>query len=168
MEYDHEAELLLANLEFRDDDCEEEKRIKYRIIEEYNKRLEKRNKIKEFVLEHRLFEDNYPKEMDKNRNEYEREAFEELKPLARFTSLKEHNELVRKIAFTKQLKSTIEGLRRLRRAHPTSYKNLDEFLNTQPEESKPKKKNQNESMVKTGKKVEEVLEKQFKLNKKDF
>lgn len=41
-------------------------------------------------------------------------------------------------------------------------------MNTQPEESKPKKKNQNESMVKTGKKIEEVLEKQFKLNKKDF
>jgi hypothetical protein len=106
--------------------------------------------------------------MDKNRNEHERQAFEELKPLARFTSLQEYNELVRKVAFTKQLKSTIEGLRRLRRAHPTSYKNLDDFLNAQPEESKPKKKNPNDLGIKTGKKVDEVLEKHFKLSKKDF
>jgi hypothetical protein len=106
--------------------------------------------------------------MDRSRNEHEREAFEELKPLAWHTSLQEYNELVRKVAFTKQLKSTIEGLRRLRRAHPASYKSLDEFLNCQPEESKPKKKSPNDLGIKTGKKVDEVLEKQFKLSKKDF
>ena len=30
---------MLANLEFREDDSEEERRIKYRIIDEYNRRL---------------------------------------------------------------------------------------------------------------------------------
>ena len=41
---------MLANLEFRDDDSEEEKRIKFLIIDLYNRRLEKRNQIKHFVI----------------------------------------------------------------------------------------------------------------------
>jgi len=41
---------LLANLEFRDDDTEEETRIKHLIIKEYNRRLDRRNEIKKFVL----------------------------------------------------------------------------------------------------------------------
>ena len=106
------------------------------------------------MLEHRLLEENYQKEMDKSRTELEREAFEELKPLARLTTLPQYNNLVRKVAFTKQLKSTIEGLRRFRRTHPANFKSLDEFLNSQPEESRPRKKVHNENTIKTGKKME--------------
>jgi hypothetical protein len=40
-------------------------------------------------------------------------------------SLQEYNELVQKVALTKQLKSTIEGLRMFRRAHPSNFKSLD-------------------------------------------
>lgn len=39
VEYDNEAELLLAEMEFLDDDTEEEKRIKNNILEIYNLRL---------------------------------------------------------------------------------------------------------------------------------
>ncbi len=91
--------------------------------------------------------------MDQSRNKFEKQAFQELKPIARLTTLTEYNDLVRKIAFTKQLKSTIEGLRKLRRAYPSGYKSLDEFLNSQPDEAKPRKKNINENYIKTGKKV---------------
>ena len=75
MEYDQDAEMLLANLEFRDDDCEEEKRIKFQFIEEYNRRLNKRNHVKQFILEHRLLEDNFQKEAEKGRTDLEKEAF---------------------------------------------------------------------------------------------
>ena len=54
-------------MEFRDDDCEQEIRIKFQMIEEYNRRLERRNHVKKFVLEHRLLEDHYQKDMDKSR-----------------------------------------------------------------------------------------------------
>lgn len=42
VEYDNEAELLLAEMEFLDDDTEEEIKIKDNILEIYNKRLEER------------------------------------------------------------------------------------------------------------------------------
>lgn len=58
----------MANLEFRDDDSEEEIAIKFKIIDAYNRRIEQRNHVKHFVLEHRLLEENYQKEMDKYRN----------------------------------------------------------------------------------------------------
>jgi hypothetical protein len=40
-----------------------------------------------------------------------------------------------------------------RRAHPSNFKSLDEFLSSQPEESKPRKRNQNDPCIKTGKRV---------------
>lgn len=39
VEYDNEAELLLAEMEFLDDDTEEETKVKQSILEIYNKRL---------------------------------------------------------------------------------------------------------------------------------
>ena len=69
--------------------------------------MEKRNQVKKFVIEHRLLEEDYQRDMDRNRTDLEKEAFEELKPLARLTTLPQFNTLVRKVAFTKQLKSTI-------------------------------------------------------------
>jgi hypothetical protein len=47
--------------------------------------------------------------------------------------LNEFDDLVKKVAFSKQIKSTIEGLRKLRRTHPCNYKSLEEFINSQPE-----------------------------------
>ena len=120
------------------------------------------------MLEHRLLEDNYQKEMDKNRTDLERETFEEMKPIARLTTLGEYNQLVRKVAFTKQLKMTIEGLRKFRRTHPSNFKSLDDFLNCQPEEGRPRKRVHNENQAKTGKKMEELLQKNFKLSKREF
>jgi transcriptional adapter 2-alpha len=39
VEYDNDAELLLAEMEFNEDDSEEEKRAKFRLMEIYNIRL---------------------------------------------------------------------------------------------------------------------------------
>ena len=38
-EYDNDAELLLAEMEFNDDDTEEEKVMKFRLIDIYNHKL---------------------------------------------------------------------------------------------------------------------------------
>ena len=43
VEYDNEAELLLAEMEFLDDDTEEETKTKEKILEIYNERLKIRN-----------------------------------------------------------------------------------------------------------------------------
>ena len=66
---------------------------------------------------------------------------------------KEFNNLIGKLAFTMQIKSTIQGFRDLRRTHPNNYKNLDEFMNNHLYESKPKKKVHLDRNLKPGKKL---------------
>ena len=42
VEYDNDAELLLAEMEFTDEDMEEEKQMKFRLIDIYNEKLSER------------------------------------------------------------------------------------------------------------------------------
>jgi transcriptional adapter 2-alpha len=56
VEYDNDAELLLAEMEFNDDDSEEEKKMKYRLIDIYNQKLTERIRRKEFVISRKLLD----------------------------------------------------------------------------------------------------------------
>ncbi len=51
VEFDNDAELFLADMDFAEDDTEEETRIKFCILEIYNRRLKEREKRKKFVIE---------------------------------------------------------------------------------------------------------------------
>ena len=55
-EYDMDAELLLADMEFFDDDNDETLNLKNSIIELYNARLDERIRRKKFVIERGLLD----------------------------------------------------------------------------------------------------------------
>lgn len=50
VEYDNDAELLLAEMEFNDQDTEEQTAMKLRLIDIYNQKLNERIRRKEFVI----------------------------------------------------------------------------------------------------------------------
>jgi transcriptional adapter 2-alpha len=54
IEFDNDAELLLAEMEFNDDDKQFEIEMKYKVLEIYNQRLDERLKRKQFVIERDL------------------------------------------------------------------------------------------------------------------
>ena len=62
VEYDNDAELLLAEMEFNgkelilDDETQEEYDLKMKILDIYNARLEERMKRKRFVIERNLLD----------------------------------------------------------------------------------------------------------------
>ena len=56
IEYDNDAELLLAEMEFNDDDKESELKMKYKLLEIYNARLDEIIKRKKFVIERGLLD----------------------------------------------------------------------------------------------------------------
>jgi transcriptional adapter 2-alpha len=56
VEYDNDAELLLAEMEFNEDDKDSELEMKYKLLELYNYRLEERIKRKRFVIERGLLD----------------------------------------------------------------------------------------------------------------
>lgn len=67
VEYDNDAELLLAEMEFNDDDTEEEKAMKYRLMDIYNEKLNERIKRKEFVITRKLLDLKEQMRLDKLR-----------------------------------------------------------------------------------------------------
>lgn len=55
-EYDMDADLLLADMEFFDDDTEQDTQLKNDVIELYNARLDERIRRKKFVIERGLLD----------------------------------------------------------------------------------------------------------------
>ena len=55
-EYDNDAEFLLSEMEFNEDDKEIEVKMKYKILEIYNSRLDERIKRKQFIFERGLLD----------------------------------------------------------------------------------------------------------------
>ncbi|KAL7184776.1 hypothetical protein ACSBR2_026840 [Camellia fascicularis] len=70
LEYDHDAEQLLADMEFKESDTDAERELKLRVLRIYLKRLDERKRIKDFVLERNLL---YPDPFEKNLSPEERE-----------------------------------------------------------------------------------------------
>ena len=56
IEYDNDAELFLAEMEFTEEDSEQEISMKKKILEIYNKRLDERLKRKKFVIEREILD----------------------------------------------------------------------------------------------------------------
>jgi len=55
-EYDMDAELLLADMEFFEEDTEEQIKLKNSVIDLYNARLDERIRRKKFVIERGLLD----------------------------------------------------------------------------------------------------------------
>ncbi|KAJ6779126.1 TRANSCRIPTIONAL ADAPTER ADA2B [Salix koriyanagi] len=53
-EYDNDAEQLLAEMEFKNTDTEEERELKLRVLHIYSRRLDERKRRKDFILERNL------------------------------------------------------------------------------------------------------------------
>lgn len=53
-EHDNEAELILEDLEFNDNDTPEETELKFEIISLYNEKLDERIRRKKFVIDNAL------------------------------------------------------------------------------------------------------------------
>ncbi|KAL7215228.1 hypothetical protein ACSBR1_027398 [Camellia fascicularis] len=70
LEYDHDAEQLLADMEFKESDTDAERELKLRVLRIYLKRLDERKRRKDFVLERNLL---YPDPFEKNLSPEERE-----------------------------------------------------------------------------------------------
>lgn len=94
VEYDNDAELLLAEMEFNEDDKDSELEMKYKLLELYNYRLEERIKRKRFVIERGLLDLKKQNALDKERSKEEKEIFNMMKVFSRFNTPEDHEKLV--------------------------------------------------------------------------
>ena len=111
-EYEHlnDAELLIADMTFGVDDTDEEREIKYRVLESYCMKLDERKERKEFLFSRGLIDPKRMNGSDKKRSREEKDMFLRLRCFMRFLSPAEHEELVQGVCASLLLKERIAHL----------------------------------------------------------
>ena len=102
-------------MEFNEDDSEEEKFMKFRLMDIYNEKLTERLRRKEFVISRKLLDLKEQMRLDKTRSKEEKEIYNMMKVFARFSTPEEHEDLVQGIILEKQIRSRLASLKDLKR-----------------------------------------------------
>ncbi|KAL4486176.1 hypothetical protein ABPG72_012229 [Tetrahymena utriculariae] len=149
IEYDNDAELLLAEMEFNDDDKETELKMKYKLLEIYNARLDERIKRKKFVIERGLLDLKKQNNLDKERTKEEKEIYNMMKVFSRFSKPEEHERLVQGIIKEKQIRQRIEELKTYRKLGLKTFEDVENYLNQKRknDENFNKRQKSNEKML---------------------
>ena len=110
-EYDMDAELLLADMEFFEDDTPENVELKNSVIELYNARLDERIRRKKFVIERGLLDLKKVQKFERKKSKEEREIINQMKIFARFNTKDDHERLVESMMKERLLRETIQQLK---------------------------------------------------------
>ncbi|XP_073313030.1 transcriptional adapter ADA2b-like isoform X2 [Primulina huaijiensis] len=125
IEYDNDAETILADMEFKDSDTDTEHFLKRQMLHAYNRRLDERKQRKDFVLDRNLLI-SYPSEKDLTLDE--RELSGQLKVFTRFHSKEKHDELLRSVIEERRILKRIEDLQEARAAGCVTSSEAERYI----------------------------------------
>ena len=125
VEYDNEAELFLAEMEFMEGDDATEIDLKKKILEIYNKRLDERVKRKNFVIERGLLDLKKQNHLERSRSSEEKEIYNLMKIFARFQTEDEHERLVQNIVKERNLRRRIEELKAYKELNLKTFEEVE-------------------------------------------
>ncbi|KAH6795872.1 hypothetical protein C2S51_036858 [Perilla frutescens var. frutescens] len=123
-EYDNDAEQLLADMEFKETDTDEEHQLKVRVLRIYSKRLDERKRRKDFILERNLL---HPSPFD-DLSQDEKELCRRYDVFMRFHSKDEHEELLKTVVSEHRILKRIRELKEARAAGCRSSADADRYL----------------------------------------
>ncbi|OWY97730.1 Transcriptional adapter 2-alpha [Phytophthora megakarya] len=107
VEYDNEAEVIMADMEFSEGDHPAERELKLKVIQIYNEKLAKRVERKKFVVERGLLDYKLHQHTERKRPKEEREILAQMRPFARFQTPEEHDNFVEGLIAAMRLKKQI-------------------------------------------------------------
>lgn len=113
VEYDNDAEQLLADMEFKDADTDAERELKLRVLRIYSKRLDERKRRKDFILERNLL---YANPFEQGLSPEEKEICRRYRVFMRFHTKEEHEELLKTVIEEHRIRRRIEDLQEARAA----------------------------------------------------
>ena len=125
VEFENDAEMYLADLDFYDDDSAEDRALKFRQLDVYNKTLDERELRRTFLL------DRWPKELEaikRAKDPVERSVYAAMKPFARFLSSEKHQTLCQGLAQEYLLHMQLEELKQAKAAGVRSDQDFTQFL----------------------------------------
>ncbi|CAK9865514.1 unnamed protein product [Sphagnum jensenii] len=115
-EYDNDAEIPLADMEFKDNDTETDRELKLRMLHIYLSRLDERKRRKDFILERGLLNLKRQQSLDRKRTKEERELYQRSRVFMRYQTMEEHEALVAGLNAERKLRQRIEELQEYRMA----------------------------------------------------
>jgi transcriptional adapter 2-alpha len=118
-EFDNEAELPLADLDFRKEDTDEERALKLRQVAIYNARLDERARRRAFCLQRGLLNVKRLQAMERRRAPEERELAAHCRWAARLQPQHSHDALMEGLACEARLRARVEELQEWRRSGVT-------------------------------------------------
>ncbi|KAG6695556.1 hypothetical protein I3843_09G104700 [Carya illinoinensis] len=124
-EYDNDAEQLLAEMEFKDTDTEDERELKLRVLRIYSKRLDERKHRKDFILERNLL---YPNSFEKDFSPEERAICRQYDVFMRFHTKEEHEDLLQTVIAEHRTRKRIQELKEARAAGCRTSAEADRYL----------------------------------------
>lgn len=124
-EYDHDAEQLLAEMEFKDTDTDDERELKLRVLHYFSKRLDERKRRKDFILERNLL---YPNPFEKDLTPEEKTVCRKYDLFMRFHSKEEHEELIRIVISEHRTRKRLQELKQARAAGCRNSAEADKYL----------------------------------------
>lgn len=126
-EYDADAEQLLAELEFGEDDTEEMVERKLRLIEIYNRRLDERERRREFVISRGLVNVKRQQYLDRRRAHSERDLLGRLRVLARYMQQPQWEALADGIVTEYRIRARISQLQQFRGMGMRTFDEVEQY-----------------------------------------
>lgn len=142
IEYDNDAEQLLADMEFKDIDTDAERELKLRVLRIYSKRLDERKRRKDFILERNLL---YPDPFEQNLTTEEREICRRYRVFMRFHSKEEHQELLKSVVDKHRIVKRIQDLKEARTAGCRTSADAERYLEVKRKEAEESARRAKES-----------------------
>ena len=127
-EYDGDADTLLADLEYFDDDTEQDIKLKNDVIDLYNARIDERIRRKKFVLERGILDFKKTQKLERKKTKEEREIINSMKIFARFNTAEDHERLVNNLLKERMLREVIEQLRYFKGKGLTNLDQIEKFI----------------------------------------
>jgi len=127
-EYDNDAESVLADMEFFDDDKPCEKELKLKVIELYNRRLDERIRRKKFVIDWGLLNVKKQQALERKRSKEEKDIYNHLKIFSRFSTPTAHQEFVENVIRERRMRELIQELNKFREMGLTSFNEVESYI----------------------------------------
>ena len=114
-EYDVDAELPLAEMEFRDSDTELDRKLKLRMLEIYNQRLEERVRRKQFIIDRGLLNVKRQQGLERKRTPQDRDIHAAVRVFSRFLDPNEYEIMLEGLTAESHIRNRIAELKEYRR-----------------------------------------------------
>ncbi|EGG13494.1 myb domain-containing protein [Cavenderia fasciculata] len=123
-EYDNDAEVVIKDLGFEQDDPPSDREIKLQVLDAYNQRLNERISRRNFIIEKGLLD---YKRMERKRVKDDKEVFNSLKVFLQSMSKEDHEKLVNGVIAEKNLMTRIKQIQEYRANGIRTFEEANQF-----------------------------------------